>query len=600
MAPTDFQTSHPTVRGTALGVLLPMCDSDVVRLSGLGFYDRSVLPGKDTAGNFKSVLEVWRTNHNGYNTQWQTDDTYQAASHTCPGQGTPLFKFQVGLSAQQQAIGRYFLMGLARAKSQNAAFGQLFNPAYTLPAGLRSLTRIDRGYFVGTSAAARLLVRFNGTCGQKLLVTTKVAGTCLSPSNSNGAPAEHDVTTSAARVRWNRTGQTTNFTLFVLNNGTAVSLGGFKTLDMRVGVRLLPGDIAEISRAASTSRRRAAARTGATSASTCRTSGNHLSLGVAPATYLAAPQTIAVSVPPDAQRPYRSRAIPSRTRSCRASASRYLHSRRADSALASVKYVRVALGSATSRGGLYFGDAWAVGAAFNALAMEPESAVADLGKGDTSMILAQATGFPSPAGLPFVPATGELRGGYDDRRSGGRNRQRPPRPRRHRPATALSRSGVEACRRSRLVSHRNRPMLQPTSALDTVEFTLATLQPLTDTSDSGFQCRDRRDRGAGALFRDRARGRNAEHHQACGACFRRGCSAERRVDRGDERQRYLGFRRTEQGCHPLAGACRLKGAADPMPPAPGELDLKSAGFTVNCRARRRGIAQLVERRSPKP
>ena len=73
----------------ARGVLLPMCDSDVVRLSGLGFYDRSILPGKDTAGNFESVLEVWRTNHNGYNTQWQTDDTYQRPFTPVPVKARP-------------------------------------------------------------------------------------------------------------------------------------------------------------------------------------------------------------------------------------------------------------------------------------------------------------------------------------------------------------------------------------------------------------------------------------------------------------------------------------------------------------------------------
>ena len=484
MAPTDFQTSRPSVLGAALGVLLPMCDSDVVRLSGIGFYDRSVLPGKDTAGNFKSVLDVWRTNHNGYNTQWQTDDSYQAPDHTCPGQGTRLFKFRIGLSPQQQAIGRYFLMGLARGRSQSATFGQLFNPAYVLPTGLRSLTRIDRGYFVGTRAATRLLVRFDGTCGQKLLVTTNVAGTCLSPSNANGAPAEHDKTTSAARVRWNRTGQSANFTLFVLNKGTPTSLAGFKTLDMRVG----PDCFLEISQ-----NFKGCINVSPTGGSEnwnniriyLQDSANHLSRGVAPASYLAAPQTIAVSVPPDAQGPWIPRdplghAI---LQSLRIPISAFQQS---GFNLASVKYVRVVLGSSTSRGGLYFGDVWAVGAASNALALEPEGAVADTRSGDTRMILAQATGLPSPAGLPFLPAAG---GSAADTTVAA-------------PAAAPAELAVSPTRSAgnRIVSVRrgsvpsqplgfssDSPDAPATSTLATVEFTLATPQPLTDTSDAGFR-----------------------------------------------------------------------------------------------------------------
>ena len=122
-------------------------------------------------------------------------------------------------------------------------------------------------------------------------------------SNGNGAPSEHDVTTSAARVRWNRTGQTSNFTLFVLNNGTPVSLGGFKTLDLRVG----PDCFLEISQ-----NFKGCINVSPTGGSEnwanirihLQNSQNHLSRGVAPASYLAAPQTIAVSVPPDAQGPW--------------------------------------------------------------------------------------------------------------------------------------------------------------------------------------------------------------------------------------------------------------------------------------------------------
>ena len=84
LAPTDFQVNSPNVIGAPLSVLLPTCDGDVNRLSGIHFYDRSVLAlTPDTAGNYKSVFATWGANHNGYNTQWQVDDQYPN-SRTCP------------------------------------------------------------------------------------------------------------------------------------------------------------------------------------------------------------------------------------------------------------------------------------------------------------------------------------------------------------------------------------------------------------------------------------------------------------------------------------------------------------------------------------
>lgn len=229
LAPTDAQNGAPNIVGAPLSVLLPMCDGDVNRLSGIGFYDRSVLANTpDTAGNFKSVLATWGANHNGYNTQWQVDDN-NPSDHTCPNQNR-LFQPGPGLVPSQQTIGRYFLMAVALGGSETVTYARLFNPAYTLPAALKSVTRFDRSFFAGRGPVSLRLVRFDGTCSAKAAVTSGVIGSCLNLP-------EHNSPTTGARIRWGSPAsvpETANYAVFTVNNGAAVNMNQFNTLDMRV------------------------------------------------------------------------------------------------------------------------------------------------------------------------------------------------------------------------------------------------------------------------------------------------------------------------------------------------------------------------------
>ncbi len=231
MAPTDFQTNHPGVIGAPLSVLLPMCDGDVNRLSGIHFYDRSIVSSTpDTSKNYKSVFATWGANHNGYNTQWQTEDQYQAASRGCPDQNQ-LFQFPIGLSPSQQAIGRYYLMAVARGGSESSTFAQLLNPAFSLPSFLSSLTRIDRSFFVGRGARSLRLVRFDGSCGSKVNVTDGVqkTGVCTTFPEHQPDPV--------ALIRWGKPAtiaKDSNHAIFTINKGIPVNFGTLKTLDLRV------------------------------------------------------------------------------------------------------------------------------------------------------------------------------------------------------------------------------------------------------------------------------------------------------------------------------------------------------------------------------
>jgi hypothetical protein len=473
MAPTDFQATHPNARGTALSVLLPLCDGDVNRLSGIGFYDRSVAAGKDTARNFKSVLAVWGTNHNGYNTQWQTDDTYQASSHTCPGQNK-LFPHPLGLSSKQQSIGRYFLMGLVRATSQNPDFEELFNPAFTLPSQLASITRIDRSFFVGTSAAVSRILRFDGTCSSKFSVTNGVDGRCF-------MPAEHDASTWIGRVRWNATGQSFNAAIFTLNNGSPVNLAAFKTLDLRVGPDCFLVVSTNFTGCTGVS------PTGGTSGSQnvliyLLDSSSHFSRGLNLSSFVARAPAVGVSVPPNSGGAF----LPNNPlyHAILSSARIPLSAFQASGFnLGSVRAIYVSLGDGSSRGGLYFGDASAVGVPPGALKIgEDPELLADSVDQDFAPIIKVAGTYPQPPqGVQLWPATP---GGPDAVFSAAA-------PVETTPMAADRGARIVSVRRGRLPiavgpSLDSLPDTTPMGTAPTVEFLLSTPEPLADTSGAGL------------------------------------------------------------------------------------------------------------------
>ena len=237
IAPTDAQNTKPTVTGVPYGVLLPMCDGDVVRLAGVRFYDRTLSGGNaDSIGNFKATFATWGADHDGYNTEWHPQDSYDFAHQnngtlSCPDQNK-LFR-AIGTVADQQVLGRYFTMAMVRANSEHTDLGQLLNPAYSLPSNMASITRIDRTYFPG--GTAQRLIRFDapkkGDCAPKLATTDGAVSSC-------GIPPEHDPSNWIARLRWGPpAGATTTnyFAQFTLNGGKPVNLRARSTIEFRIG-----------------------------------------------------------------------------------------------------------------------------------------------------------------------------------------------------------------------------------------------------------------------------------------------------------------------------------------------------------------------------
>ncbi len=258
MAPTDFAAqrnvaSQIPMDGAAYGVLLPMCDGDVSRLSGMRFYDRAVGYFPDDGGNYRAAFAVEGADHNGFNTEWHTQDNYslggdnQPTLHKCLGQ-KKLFK-EIGTVADQQEIGRYFVMSIIRSKTKDGSWAELLNPAYDLPKPLAEITKYDRSYFPATDIGAnKLLSRFaaypQGACANKVFGYMGVTTQCTNnPEHFFNYQNYGDAYNAwAARIRWGAPANKKKpedgyyWAFFTMYEGTKpVNISKMKSIEMRIG-----------------------------------------------------------------------------------------------------------------------------------------------------------------------------------------------------------------------------------------------------------------------------------------------------------------------------------------------------------------------------
>ncbi len=153
IAPTDGQTSRIlNADGVAWNVLLPACDGDVSRLQGIRPFDRALTLRSESPTTQKSTFLVWGANHNFYNTQWQKSEWVNNAT-ACIGTGNnALFLNPTitgtgfgSLPQQQTASGSvipFFRANVGPAPNQS--FNQNFDPRFTLPNLVTSVTRVVR------------------------------------------------------------------------------------------------------------------------------------------------------------------------------------------------------------------------------------------------------------------------------------------------------------------------------------------------------------------------------------------------------------------------------------------------------------------------
>lgn len=140
----DGQTSRVLdADGTVWNQLLPMCDGDVSNLEGRFPYERMMSNASETPDAQKSLYEVWGANHNFFNTEWQSSDSYSCAA------GQPLFETDGSHSLQQQKIALASLPAFFRSRlgaDAKPAFNQNFNPLAELPDVVTQTTQVDREF----------------------------------------------------------------------------------------------------------------------------------------------------------------------------------------------------------------------------------------------------------------------------------------------------------------------------------------------------------------------------------------------------------------------------------------------------------------------
>lgn len=214
--------------------LLPLCDGDVSDLQGRLPFERMtkalfLKKESENRPTAKSLSMVWGANHNFFNTEWQSNDSW-----TCSGGKAhqPLFKKNDYFSLEQQAIALQSMTAFFRAhvgSDRDANFSKQFDPAYSLPSGLTTRTRIDRDYIPGLDINNVILVEdFTAPTGKN------PAG----PNNlANGITIEHHDYTepSNAEIAWEYSGDERLYQSNFKEYGQGADVSGLTYLDFRVG-----------------------------------------------------------------------------------------------------------------------------------------------------------------------------------------------------------------------------------------------------------------------------------------------------------------------------------------------------------------------------
>jgi len=226
IGPVDGQTGAPdnpnrlNADGLAWTVILPNCDGDVFDLEGTKPFDRMMLITNESPARFKATYTVWGTNHNFYNTQWQSSD-----SLGCHGQ-TRLFPNLLGSPDQRTVSSAAFLAFFRGAVGPAAdpTFLENFNPQFGLPAVVTNVTRVDRGYTDSPSSTVTKVFDDFSNPPANSYITSNVQFQITGVS-------QHDVSQRAAAVSWNAASANV---FFQSNSASPVDLSAYQTLDVRL------------------------------------------------------------------------------------------------------------------------------------------------------------------------------------------------------------------------------------------------------------------------------------------------------------------------------------------------------------------------------
>jgi hypothetical protein len=229
IGPVDGQSSRVlNAEGTRWNVLLPMCDGDVSDLEGVRPFDRMISTYSPSNTGIVSTYTVWGANHNFYNTEWQTSDSFGCTNHRA------LFTAdtrEIGSAEQRQtavrSVSEFFLANVGKAT--NPTLDELFNPEWF---GVFD-SPVERGYGGGqTAKMTQMLEDFTHAAGYG---SFNVPNLHSQVSVTHGNISEHDPILRAGTIRWTSGGPSTFFQTNVSAIGSGFNLRDYQLLDFRIG-----------------------------------------------------------------------------------------------------------------------------------------------------------------------------------------------------------------------------------------------------------------------------------------------------------------------------------------------------------------------------
>ncbi|CAN5399007.1 hypothetical protein BH10BDE1_BH10BDE1_19850 [soil metagenome] len=213
---------------------LPLCDGDVSDLQGRMPFERmmarfSAKQEGETRPSAKSLTMVWGANHNYFNTEWQTSDSYG-----CMGAPTqkPIFEETKSGSLQQQSIANqsmtaFFLSHVGEDRMPDLA--QNFDPAYTLPNAVTSITNVDRDFVPGYELVKVLRVDdFTSPTGENPAGPKNVISNVQVTHDTSAEPP-------VANVSWSQPGDDRFYQTNFADKDAGSDVSSFDFLDFRVG-----------------------------------------------------------------------------------------------------------------------------------------------------------------------------------------------------------------------------------------------------------------------------------------------------------------------------------------------------------------------------
>lgn len=225
----DGQTSRTfDADGTVWNQLLPMCDGDVSSLEGRYPFDRMIAHKEGKKDAQISLYEVWGANHNFFNTEWQSSDSYGCEY------GKKIFDIDGYFSREQQTVALASVPAFFRSHLGNnpaVTLNENFNPLDQLPEVVKHITEVDRDFTPSPGQTEMLRVdEFNKTTG------TNTSGNANRASNVlvSHQQLESSRDLRVARVIWKKAAKDAYFDMVWEGKNKGKDIRNFTTIDIRV------------------------------------------------------------------------------------------------------------------------------------------------------------------------------------------------------------------------------------------------------------------------------------------------------------------------------------------------------------------------------